>query len=109
MPHTSTAYEIHGMPVGSERNVSMSFVGLLDDGELLTGTPVVTIGPTGPTLSDKRVNTSAVTISDQLVPVGQAVLFKITDVAADTEYTMTVTVSTNAGQSLIGKATLNGE
>jgi hypothetical protein len=107
--HNSTALEVNSMPVGSTRNVSASFVGQLDDGELLTGTPTVIIAPTGPTLSDKRVNTSGVTISGERVLTGQAVLFQVTGVEADTEYTITITVSTNASQTLIGVATLNGE
>lgn len=107
--HSSTALEVHAMPVGSTRNVSVSFVGQLDYGELLTGTPLVEVSPEGTTTSDERVNDSYLQISGEAAIAGQAVLFQITGVEVDTEYELTITVGTNADQTLIGNATLLGE
>lgn len=77
------------------RNCAVDFSRKLDVGESLTGTPTVTISPTGPTLSDKAVNTSALTINGDVVPIGSAVQFKVTGGTAGV-YTITATCGTTA-------------
>lgn len=91
------------------RNASVSFVNVLDVGELLTGTPTVTSdGASPPTFSDKVVNTAALTILGKDVAIGQAAQFKITDGTAGQTYTITVTGISNAtpAQTLVATLTL---
>jgi hypothetical protein len=90
VPHqrTKTAAEV--------RNAAVSFVGKLDSGELLTGTPTVTVSPSGPTLSNKAVNTAQLTIDGQTVAIGQAVQFSVSGGTAGTSYVITVQCGTTA-------------
>ncbi len=84
--------------VGETNTHSVSFVGLLDSGELLTGTPVVVEQTTTDlTITNKVVNTAALTINDISVAVGMAVQFKVVGhLVANTPYTVKITASTDA-------------
>lgn len=84
------------MNEGETRNGKVSFTDILDTGEVLTGTPTVTVSPSGPTISNAAVNTSAVTVDGESVAIGHAVTFKVTGGTAGTTYTLTVTASTDA-------------
>lgn len=91
------------------RNCSVSFVNVLDSGELLTGTPTVSIaGASPPTASDEAVNAVALTILGKAVAVGQAVQFKLIEGAAGTTYTITVTATSDStpAQTLVATLTL---
>lgn len=103
------ALESHVAIVGEDRCVSVSYDGKLDAGELLTGTPTVTVSPTGPTISNIKVSTADLTISDKRVATGRAVQFFVTGLA-EKAYTFTVTALSNSSpqQKLIGWMTLNG-
>lgn len=98
------AIERHVKTASEVRNVAVSFVDELDSGELLTGTPTVAEVTTSDlSLTNKAVNTAALTISGKAVAIGQAVQFKVSGGTAGTTYTIKVTVSTDAtpAQTLI--------
>ena len=89
-------------------NAGVDFRGQLSSGELLTGTPTVTVSPSGPTISNVQRNSTAQTINDESVPVDQAVLFTIAGGTAGVEYTFTATCSTDStpSQTLVGDTVL---
>lgn len=93
---TSLAPQRQTMSADETRLVSIDFTDKLDSGELLTGTVTVTVDPTGPTLSNKAVSATALTINGRSVIAGQAVQFKITGVTAGETYTCTASVATDS-------------
>jgi hypothetical protein len=78
------------------RNCAVSFVNVLDSGELLTGTPTVSATPTGLTFASIKVNTVALTINGATVAVGQAVQFKVTGGTSGVKYQIEVSCGTDA-------------
>ena len=84
--------------VGDVRTPAMSFVGILESGELLTGTPLVVEETTADlTLTNKVVNTAELTINGKTVAIGQAVQFSVSGhLVANSPYTILVTASTDA-------------
>ena len=110
MSQEQTAQPTFYMAPTCVRDIAVSFVDTLVVGELLTGTPTVTISG-GPTLSSKSVNTSTLKIEtpskQHHALAGQAVLFRATasGVAAGT-YTVTITCATTGGQTIPGYATI---
>ncbi len=104
-----TAPEIETITTNEVRIVSVDFSGLLDDGELLTGTPTVTapVG-SGLVLSQKQVTASAITVNDVTLAAGQAVQFKVdaTAATAASRYGIEILCGTDAGQTLEGNITL---
>ena len=111
----STALEIQEKTVSEVRNISVSFSGKLDSGELLTGTPVLSVvspsvSPEDITLSNPIVSTSILTISGQSVTIGEAVQFKVTGgTVANSPYTLGISCGTDAvpAQTLYGRVILN--
>lgn len=93
--------QVHTKIVGEVRNVSVSLAHILDVGETLSGIPVVSAMPTGLTVTNEALNTSAMTILDQSVPAYQAVLFTVTGGSAGI-YDMSLSVGTSRGQTLQG-------
>ena len=92
-----TANSIRCVATGETRNVSISFVPELDVGELLTGTPtVVELTTANLTLTNKVVNTGALTVERNPVAIGQGVQFKLTGAVAGTNYRVLITVTTDA-------------
>lgn len=93
--------------VGETRNVSLNFEPMLDDGELLTGTPTVDEEVTSDlALTNKAVNTTALVIDDVDVAIGEAVQYSMSgQLLSGSSYTMTVTATTDAtpAQTLILK------
>ena len=76
---------------------SIDFQDLLDSGELLTGTPtIVEVTTTALTLSNKVVNTAALTIDGRAVAIGKAVQFKTVGQVAGVTYRIRITVTTDA-------------
>lgn len=64
--------------ISEARNLAVNFQGLLDSGELLTGTPTIVEETTGDlTLSGKKVSTAQLTILDKTVAIGEAVQFHV--------------------------------
>lgn len=94
----STAPERPSAPVGEVNGFSASFVGKLDSGELLTGTPtVVEVTSTDLTITNKVVNSVALTINNKTVAIGNAVQFKVTGhLLATLNYTIKITVVTDS-------------
>lgn len=90
------ALQVGLIAAGETRIVSVDYRGKLDSGELLTGTPTVTISPSGPTISNESVNAAALTINGETVAIGQAVQFKITGVTAGVTYNITTVCSTDS-------------
>lgn len=106
--NTSTVERRH-MSAGETRMVAVSFIGKLDSGELLTGTPTVTeVTTTDLTLDNKAVNTAALTIDGATVAVGQAIQFSVTGGTAGTTYQITCSCGTDAtpAQTLVATVTL---
>lgn len=82
---------------GDVEMVGIDYTDWLDSGELLTGTPTVAeVTTTDLTLSNKAVNSTAVTILGTSVAVGKAVQFKMSGQSAGKTYRVRVTVSTDA-------------
>lgn len=90
------APQAHSKSSTEVRNIAVSFAGKLDSGELLTGVPTVTVSPSGPTLANKLVTTTAKTINGASVAAGAAVTFNVTGGTAGVKYTITITVGTDA-------------
>ena len=97
------------MSAGETRMVGVSFIGELDSGELLTGTPTVAeVTTTDLTLANKVVNTAELTLDGVTVAIGQAVQFSITGGTAGVTYQITCTCGTDAtpAQTLIQTVTI---
>ena len=94
----NTAPERPVTAVGETNLFSVSFVGVLDSGESLTGTPTVTeVGTSDLTIENKVVSTTSLTINGKSVAAGKAVQFKVSGQAvANSPYTVKITVSTDS-------------
>ena len=108
----ATAQQVPSKTGGEDRNVSVSFVGKLDAGELLTGSPTVD-AVTDLTFSNVAVNTAILEdVNGKDVPVGMAVQFKVTGgLVANSPYTIPVACGTDAtpAQTLRGKLIMEVE
>ncbi len=94
----NTAMERPVAVVGETNNFAVSFFGVLDSGELLTGSPtVVEVTTTDLTIGNKAVNTAALTISERTVIVGNAVQFNVLgQLTGNSPYKLKITVTTDA-------------
>lgn len=102
MSSGNTASGLPSKPSTAVRNIAVSFEGQLDDGELLTGTPTVTVAPSGPTITLEATNSVGKTINNRKVPPRKAVTFSVSGGTNGTDYTFTVQCGTTASQTLIG-------
>ena len=93
-----TLDQVASLSVGDSEVAAIDYKDILDSGELLTGTPtVVEVTTTDLTLSNKVVNTVALTIDGRTCAIGKAVQFKVSgQLAAQGLYRVRVTVSTDA-------------
>ena len=84
--------------VGETNNFAVSFAGVLDSGEVLTGTPtVVEVTTSDLTIANVAVNSSALTINERTVAIGNAVQFNVLgQLAANSPYTLKITAMTDA-------------
>ena len=106
----SLATERQEKTASAVRNIAVSFVGKLDDGELLSGTPTVSeLVTTDLTITNEGVNTAELTISGKSVPIGQAVQFSVAGGTAGRSYKITISVATDStpSQTLYGTITLD--
>lgn len=103
-----TAPQQYRQSVAETRNVAVSFVGELDSGELLTGTPTVVASPTGPTISNIARNSAQITVDDEVAAIDQAVTFTVSGVTANVNYVLTVTCATSASQTIDVRCRLRG-
>ena len=93
----NTAPQRHTKSVSEVRNVSIDMRGVLDVGELLTGTPtIVEVTTPDLTLASKAVNSTTLTINGVECVAGQAVTFTVSGGVAGSTYEIRVTVSSNA-------------
>ncbi len=96
--------------VGETRTWGYNFSNLpLQSGVTLTGTPTITVSPSGPTLSGKSVNSSATTVNGVTVAAGLAAQVTVAGVTAKQDYLLTFTVATTDSQTIIRKATIKAE
>jgi len=84
--------------VGEVSNFAVSFDDVLDKGELITGTPVVTeVTSSDLTFTDQRSNSSAFTMDEHRYETGKVALFKVYgQIVANTPYTLKVQITTDA-------------
>lgn len=107
--------ETHEKAADEVRNVSVDFRGKLDGGELLTGTPTVTVtafpsgdaGDDEPEFDNEVVSSDELTINGETVAAGEAVQFTVEGGVAGSRYWMVVQVDTDAGQTLVARQRLN--
>lgn len=94
----NTAPERPVAAVGETNLFSVSFAGVLDSGESLTGTPTVAEQTSSDlTISNVSVNTVALTINDRTVAIGDAVQFKVIgQLAATMTYLLKITATTDS-------------
>lgn len=104
----SIAREIREITTDEVRVVSVSFQGKLDTGETLTGTPTVTAeAGSGLTLSNKTVNSEAITINSVACAIGEAVQFKVTATSGNAgEWDIDIACGTSDGQTVFGRVTV---
>lgn len=95
-----TARQRYKITTEETRNISVDFKGLLDSGELLSGTPVVA-SDSNINLSNKQVNASQLVINNRTVQVGEAVSFTLSN-ASEGKHYIEVRCSTDAGQVVEG-------
>ena len=102
------APQVHCKSVAEVRLCSVSFDDVLDVGELLTGSVTTTVSPAGLTIANEAVSTAILTINGCDVAIGRAIQFKASGGTTMTEYTVTITVSTDStpAQTLQGEVTL---
>lgn len=103
----NTAPQRRTKTAGETRNVAVSFVDVLDEAELLTGTPtVVEVTSTDLTLTNKAVNGAAMTVNGVSCLAGQVVTFTVAGGAADTDYQIRITAGTDASHPQTLQATV---
>lgn len=108
----SKAPQRNSKTVSEIRNVAISFSGKLDNGELLTGTPVVTeVDPSSPqalAFTAIAINTEVLDINDISTPIGEAVQFSVSGGIANAVYIIKIECGTDStpAQELIGTITL---
>lgn len=78
----------------------VNFTRILADDETLSGTPTITVSPTGPTIASPVVTTATYTNDyGTTVAIGKAVQFRVSGGTAGTEYLLTVTCTTSSGDT----------
>jgi len=84
--------------VGETKKFGVDCTNILEDGELLTGTPTVAEETTSDlSISEEQVNVAAVTLNGESVAIGKAVLFYASGfLKASAPYTIKITATTDA-------------
>jgi hypothetical protein len=95
-----TAAQAYEISPDELRNISVDMSGLLDEGELLTGTPEVQASEFL-TIVDAQINSVAVTINGTSVAAGLAVQFRVSSLVED-DYFIEVLCDTDGGQIVEG-------
>lgn len=101
MPSLSTSASAPKVKHSSESLLfGVDFTKLLAAGEMLSGTPTVLVAPTGPTVSGITVNSQPFTNDDgAAVAAGAGVQFRAAGGISPTDYLLTVTCGTTAGNT----------
>lgn len=93
----STATALGQKTTSEIRNVAISYVGVLDAGEDLSGVPTVTeVTTTDLTIANERISVVVLTINGISVAIAQAVQFKVSGGVAGKLYTIKISVSSTA-------------
>lgn len=93
----STAPQRHTKHVSEVVNVAVDMRGVLDGAEVLTGTPTIEEETTTDlSLSSKAINSGSITVNGETCAAGQAITFRASGGVAGTQYTIRITVGTNA-------------
>lgn len=106
---STKANQVREQNPGETLNHAVDCSGRLASGELLTGTPTVSISPTGPTISNAQVNGSTVTINGNSCIAGKAVLFTLAGLTLGTDYTITISCGSNStpAETIVGTLTVS--
>lgn len=92
-----TAPQRHVKTESEVVNVAIDMRGLLDEGELLTGTPTVEeVDTTDLTIASQAISVATLLINGESVAAGQAVQFSVAAGEPDTDYTIRITVTTTS-------------
>lgn len=94
----NTARERPVTAAGETNLFSVSFDGVLDSGETITGTPTATEETSSDlTISNVTASSTALTINNVSVAIGRAVQFKVVgQLVATRDYTIKITVVTDS-------------
>jgi len=105
---TKTAHQQHDILAGESRIISFDCRGVLDAGETLTGTPTVAeVGTADLSFSSESVSTAVLTINGVSVGMGLAAQCLVNASGAEEGlYTLVITCSTSAGQTIKAYAKL---
>lgn len=76
-------------------NVAVDFTNELDAGDLLVGTPTVSVLPSGPTLSAAAINTAPMKVNERTCRAGSVVTFSISGGTDGQVYTVEVKPTTS--------------
>ena len=105
-PHT--AQEQRTKTASEVLDAKVSFAGLLEGTETLSGTPTFSELTTSDlTLSGAAVSTAALTIDDVSVALGKAATVKISGGTAGRSYIISISCGTSAGNTRVGRVKLN--
>lgn len=84
------------------RVYGVDFTRLLTAGETLTGTPTVTVSPSGVTATSPAVNSSTFEDDDEVtIAVGKGVQVRLAGGSDSVDYLVTVTVGTSQSNTLV--------
>lgn len=100
------APQIHEMSVNETVNVALDALGKLDAGETFTGALTVTEVTTSDlTITNKAVNTAALSVNGVDVPIGGAIQFTV-DASKVGKYIVRFVCGTSAGQTRDGEVVI---
>ena len=100
-----SAPQVHSITSDETRNISVDMSGLLDAGELLTGTPTVQCSD-DLMITNVQLNTGTVSINNRDVAAGKAVQFTVSSSVAG-YYGIEILVGTSSAQTLEGQLNLS--
>lgn len=84
--------------VATKRLLSIDLTGELEYGERITSVAAA-VSPSGATASEEQASTTQLTINGKPVAAGQAATLFLENAAADVTYCITLTYSTDRGQT----------
>lgn len=107
---TSIAQQVRTKTSAEVRVATFGFaVKLGDSGALLSGTPTITVSPSGPTIGTVTKNASAITVNGIAHAANQAAQATVTGGTAGTLYLLTCTAVTDSGETMEIKGYLRVE
>ncbi len=91
------AKEIESKDASETRSADVSFTGLLEASEILTGTPTCSSSPAGLTFASVAYNSSTIVIAGESVTANRGLSFLVSGGTAGVLYTITCTAPTTDG------------